>query len=444
MVICKSRIAKIPLIVIMLVKKIKIILIVFIFNYSFLTALEVNSKLENNLFITRSLFRKVDYSFCFINGFDYKSAEPIVEFSFENKFIRAGRIKRLGVWRELFSPLGVSANSDLIHESAGFDNNFLFNKGGLYGLSLEMEEGTGISLIFSDNLWMGANYTRVLDQFTITAFTSASAYSNKPIEEWTSTYSVIPNTNPIHLGLRSVLQLPAFTLDYLGSLSGSSIYKAGAYNRLYFELFGKYVRFKGLGGIISPYFVNTNFKLTDSKYLLSLYLWLGLFKNWELIFKTDYQEDHKPVLPVAYIPTSGASSTKLIYDDSFFIFSTELGQKFNFDIYGNEDLENNIEGKLGVSGTSSVFFYYDFTFDFDKLIKRKFEIHLKTDIKNTDLELVIKHSEEIFEPVNEKTLRFRIDRKLGKGDVFFKIEIGNKLEFEELSIGWTYVFPEED
>ncbi len=428
----------------MLVKKIKIILIVFIFNYSFLTALEVNSKLENNLFITRSLFGGVGYSFCFINGFDYKSEEPIVEFSFENKFIRAGRIKRLGVWREMFSPLGVSANSDLFNESAGFDNNYLFNKGGLYGLSLEMEEGTGISLLFPDNLWMGANYTRALDLFTITAFTSASVYSNEPTEEWTSTYSVIPNTTPIHLGLRFMLQFPNFTLDYLGSLSGSSIYKAGAYNRLYFELFGKYVSFKGLGGIISPYFVNTNLKLSDTKYLLSFYLWFRIFINWELIFKTDYQVDHKPVLPVAYIPTSGGSSAELIYDNSCFIFSTELGQKFNFDIYGNEDLENSITGKIGLSGISSVFFHYDFTFNFNTLISRKFELQLKANIKNIDLELVLKHSEEIFEPVNKKSLRFRIDQELERGDIFLKVEIGNKFKIEELALGFSTVFSKKE
>lgn len=400
-------------------------------------AVEINSKLENNLFITRYLCKETEYSFGLINGFDIKNDETIVEFSFENKFIRAGRIKRLGVWRELFSPLGVSANSDLFSESAGFNNNYLFNKGGLYGLSLETEEGTGISLLFPDNLWLGANYTKALDFFTITAFTSASVYSNKPAEDWTSTYSVIPNTNPIHLGLHSIFQLPNFTLDYLGSLSGSSIYKSGSYNRLFFELFGRTIGLKGFGGIVSPYFINTNLKLSDTKYLLSLYFWLEILKNWELIFKTDYKEDHQPVLPVGYIPTSGASSAKLIYDNSTFIFSTELGQEFDFDIYGNENLENNINGRLGVSAKYSAFFYYNYTFDFDKIIKRKFEIQLKANFKNTDLEFVLKLGEEIYEPVNEKTLRFRVDQKLGTGDLFFKIKIEADFQIEEFALGFS-------
>ncbi len=421
----------------MLVKKIKIILILFIFNYSFLSSLEINSKLENNLFLTRALYSEVDYSFCIIDGFDLKDTEPVVDFSFENKFIKAGRIKRLGVWRELFNPLGVSANSNLFTESAGFDKNFLFTKGGLYGLSLEMEEGIEISLLFPDNLWLGGSYTLGPEHIKTTAFMSGSVNSNKAVEEWTSSNSIIPNTNPIHLGLRSVLQFPIFTLDYLGTLSGSSIYKAGAYNRLFFELFERSVSLKGFGGYVSPYFINTNMKLSDIKYLLSLYLWLRVFKNWELIFKTDYQEDHKPVLPVAYIPTSGASSANLKYDNSFFMFSTEIGQKFGFDIYGNESLENNFDGKLGVSGKFSAFFLFSYTFNFDTLINRKFEIQLKADIKYIELEFVIKHNEEIFEPIDDRSLRLRIDQTLGAGDIFFKIVIGADFEIEELTLGFS-------
>jgi len=428
----------------MQVKKIKIILILFFLNYCFLAGLEINSKLENNIFITRSLFRESDYSLCLINGFDNKNSESIIDFSYENNFIKAGRIKRLGIWRELFNPLGVTANSDLFNESAGFDSNYLFNKGGLYGLSLEMEEGLGISLLFPDDLWLGGSYTLSSELFKTIAFISGSVNPNRAMEEWTSTYSIIPNTNPIHLGLRSVLQVPNFTLDYLGSLSGSSIYKTGSYNRLFFELFGKSISFKGFGGIISPYFINTDVQLSDTKYLLSLYLWIRLFKNWELAFKTDYQEDQKPVLPVAFVPTSGGSSAKLIFDNSLFIFSTNLGQNFNFDNYGNESLENNIDGKLGVSGKVSTFFYYGYTFNFERLIKREFEIQLKANLKYTDLELVLKHSEEIYEPINEKIFRFKIEQELEKGNVFLKIEIGNKFELEEFVIGFsTTIFQDE-
>jgi hypothetical protein len=428
----------------MKIKKIDLFIVLLIIDYTLLTAMEVNSKLENNIFITRSLYREADYSLCIINGFDNKIYEPIIDFSYENNFIKAGRIKRLGVWRELFSPLGVAANSDLFNESEGFDNNYLFNKGGLYGLSLEVEEGLGISLLFPENLWLGANYSRSFHLVLITAFISATGFTNKTMEDWTSTYSIIPNTNPIHVGLRSVLQLPNFTLDYLGSLSGSSIYKAGFYNRLFFELFGKTISLKGFGGIISPYFINTDLHLSETKYLLSLYLWIRLFKNWEVVFKTDYQEDKEPVLPVAFIPTSGASSAKLVFDNSLYVFSTNIGQKFEFDNYGNESVENNIDGKLGVSGKVSSFFYYGYTFDFDALIKRRFEIQLKATIKNTDLDFVIKHSEEIYKPIIEKTLRFRVDQELGTGDIFFKIELGNKLELEKLSIGFTSVFFKED
>jgi len=436
-VIFKSKNRKTPLIVIMQAKKINIIFILFILNYSFALSLEIKSMLENNLFLTRSLNKEPQYSFCLIDGFDLKNSESIIDFSFENKFIKAGRINRQGIWRELFSPLGASANSDLFNESIGFDNNYLFNKGGLYGLSLEKEEGTGISLLFPDNLWLGANYSRVFDFLLLTSFISVSVNSNKPEEEWRSTYSVVPNTNPIHFGIHSVVQLPNFTLDYLGALSGSSIYKAGSYNRLFFELFGRLVSLKGFGGIVSPYFINTNLKLSDSKYLLSLYLWLRLSNNLEVIFKTDYQEDHEPVLPVAYIPTSGASSAKLIYDNSFFIFDTEIGQKFGFDIYGNESLENSIDGKLGMSDKYSAFFYYDYTFNFNRIIKRKFEIQFKANYKFTDLEFVLIHCEEIYEPVDEKKIRLRVDQILGTGDVFFKIEFRTNGILEGFALGFS-------
>lgn len=398
---------------------------------------DVDSKLENSIFISRYIYINEGYSFCLLNEFDIKSSEYIIDFSYKNKFIYAGRVKRLGVWRELYNPLTVSAASTLFSETIGFNTNYVFNKGGLYGLSLELDDGTGISFLLPDDLWIGASYTKTLDLMSLIGFLSVTSSSGNYSDSWTSLYPNIPESDPVHLGANYIFNWSCFTLDYLGSLSGSTIYKTGFYNRLFIELKGDLIDLKGYGGVISPYFIGSNLKRSDTRYLISLNMDLNLHKYWEAVFKTEYRRDHSPVLSVAYIPSSGNSSVKIKYDNSFFNISTKLGQKFNFDFYGTESVENSIEGNLGLSGNSSVFFDYGFFFDFDSILKRKFSLNLKTKIQKTDIELTLKHSEELYDPEDSNTLKLKVDHDFGTGNLYFKIEVGNEWEIEGLTIGFS-------
>jgi hypothetical protein len=428
-----------PLISIMQLKIIIIFICIFIINSTLWAIVKLDSRLDNNIFILRSIIQGPDYSFCLINSFDNKNLKSETLFSFENIFLRAGRVKRAGFWRELYRPLTASANSDLFNEAVGLVNNYSLSKGGITGLSLELSEGSGINFLFTDNLWLGAYYTITSDFLFLTGFLSSISHSNKPSDNWTHLYALVPDSRPIHTGIHTTFYFHKFTIDYLGALSGSNVFKTGSYHRLFIDFQSKLLHIKSFAGITSPYFLSTDVKIPVSRYLLSLWAELNLIKNFQTIFKTDYQKDHHPVLPVPFIPSSGNSFCQLKYENSRLIISSAFGQKFSYNSEGLESVENYLDEQLGIYGKFSVFIDYGLSFDFDLLTERRIELKVKTSILNTDLELVYKNKEEIYVPVDENTLRLRVDQDFGTGEVYFKIELGNEFELEELSIGFSIV-----
>jgi hypothetical protein len=406
----------------------------------FLRGGEIYSKLDDNDFITRVIYKEVDYSFCFLSGMNIRSSDIDFDFSFESRLIRAGRLKREGFWRELFNPLRSSASSDLFRESPGLGKDYSWNSGGIYGLSYGGKKGLGLSFLFTDNLWVGGHYTIGSVPFLITAFLSTGKYDNNPSDDWTNDFPIVPVTNPIHLGLHSILGWNKLKIDYLGSLSGNTTYKAGSYNRIHIELLWEKVKIKGFGGISSPDFVSIDANLTEDKYFLSFQVGIYPHKNLETILKIQYSEEHLPVLPIAFIPSSGGSSLNIKYDNSKFIFSSGVGQQFEFDSNGSESVENKFDTRVGVSGKLSVFCSFGFSLDFDSLTERRFELNVGGSKRRTNVEFVFKYKEEIFEPIDQYRLRLKVDHEFGTGSVFLNIEIGEGWLLEGLSVGFKTVF----
>ncbi len=401
---------------------------------------EIESRLDDNEFITRVIYREADYSFCLITDSDQDTSDTDLDFSFESRLIRAGRVKKEGFWREIFNPLKVSAGSDLFRESPGLGKDYSLYTGGPYGLSLGTEKGPGINVLFTSGFWIGGNYTIGSDHLLVRALVSITENVKTPSDDWTSDFPIVPVSNPIHMGLQSIFRWSNYKLDYLGVLSGNNIYKAGSYNRMYIELLWKKIKVKGFAGITDPDFITANVNLSKDKYLLSL--WIGIYpvRYWETIIKTQYSEEHPPVLADAYLPTSGSSSIKIKYDNSNLLFSTEFGQQFNFDSDGEETVENKFDTRIGVSWLLSLFSGIGFTSDFDSLSERRFELELKCSLGKSDVELVYKYKEEIFEPVDQHTFQVRVNQKFNSGTAFCKVDLKEGWLLKGLTVGFKTIF----
>lgn len=421
--------------------KFTIIFILFLVFPSLpLSGNELNSKLDDNEFVTRVIYRGGSFSFCFLNSVGTGNTDIDLDFSFDSRLIRAGRLKRMGIWRELFNPLGVAAGSNLFREPSVLGKDYSWYPEGLYGVSLGKERGLNFNMIFSDSFWIGGSYTIGFGSLLLSSFVSLTEYKKTVSDDWTDDFPILPETNPAHFGIHSILKWSKYKIDYLGSLSGNIAYKAGSYNRLYIELIWKKLKIKGFGGISSPDFVSTNADLTMQKYLLSLWLAIYPYKFLETVFKSKYSEEHIPVLPVAFIPSSGSSSIKVKYDNSKFILSTELGQQFSFDSNGDEAVENKFDTKAGISGQISASVGFGVSSAFNSLTERRFEINLGWSRGGANVYFVYKYKEEIFEPVDQHTLRVRVDQEFEAGSVFFKLEIGEGWEFDGLSAGFKTIF----
>ncbi len=401
---------------------------------------EIESRLDDNEFITRVIYREADYSFCLITDSDQDRSDIDLDFSFESRLIRAGRVKKEGFWREIFNPLKVSAGSDLFREYPGLGKDYSLYAGGLHGLSLGTEKGSSINVLFADGFWIGGNYSIGSDHLSVTALVSITENVETPSDDWTSDFPIVPVSNPIHMGLQSIFSWNNFKLDYLGVLSGNNIYKAGSYNRMHIELLWKKIKIKGFTGITTPDFITANVNLSKDKYLLSL--WIGIYpvKYWETIIKTQYSEEHPPVLAAAFLPGSGSSSIKIKYDNLNFLISTEFGQQFNFNSDGEGTVENKFDTGIGVSRLLSLFSGIGFTSDFDSLSERRLELELKCSLGKTDVELVYKYKEEIFEPIDQHTFWVRVNQEFSGGTAFCKVEVKEGWLLEGLTVGFITIF----
>jgi len=411
-----------------------LIIVIIIFNSKIWGAVELESKFENSIFITRYKKQIPDYSYMFLNSFNSKTRKDIFDFSFENTFIKAGRIKKRGIWKELFNPLGSTANSNALYENIGFEKDFSFTKKGLYGISLNLKDNTGISILFPDSLWLGGNYTFNINPLYFTFFASISRSTINSTDEWTSTYPIIPETIPMHIGLHSIYYCKIFKLDYLAALSGSTIYKSGNYNRFFLEISTDIFKLKALYGNVNPYFINPEGKSSTIHYHFSFWTQINLYKYWQTIIKSNYSKYQAPVLPVAYIPTKGSSSLRLIYDNSKFNFYTDFGQNFNYDYYGTEFVENSIDFKTGYSDLFILSGNFGLVFNFEYLIERKYELIIGLSIEKTDFNLSLKHIETSY-GVNQNSIRFKINTKLVKSNFYTKIEIGDNWKLENFTLG---------
>ncbi len=418
----------------MKIKLLLIIIVIISYNSKMVDAVELDSILENSTFLTRYKKQSTDYSYMFLNSFNSKNRNDIFDFSFETPIIKVGRIKKMGIWKELFNPLNSTANSDIFHETIGFEKDFSFNRKGLYGLSLNLKEGTGISLLLPESIWLGGNYTFNTGPLDITLIASVSGLITNSTDKWTGTFPIIPETIPMHIGLHSIYNYKTFKLDYLAALSGSTIYKAGNFNRLFLEISTDTLNLKASYGEISPYFISPEGKSSTIHYHFSFWTQINLYKYWQTIIKSNYSKDQEPILPVAYIPAEGSSSLCLIYDNSKFNFYTDFGQNFNYDYYGTEFVENSIDLKAGYSNLFSISGSFGLVFNFKYLIERKYELILGLSIKKIDLNLSLKHIENSYE-ADQNLMRIKINTELVKGNFYTKIEIGDNWKPENFTLG---------
>jgi len=411
-----------------------LLIVIIIYNSKMVNAVDLDSILENSTFLTRYKKQSTDYSYMFLNSFNIKNNNDIFDFSFETPIIKAGRIKKMGVWKELFYPLGSTANSDTFYKTIGFEKDFSFTKEGLYGLSLNLKENTGISILFPKSIWLGGNYTFNTDPLHFTLFASISELVTNSPDEWTSTYPLIPETIPMHIGLHSIYNYKILKLDYLTALSGSAIYKAGNFNRLFLEISTDTLNLKALYGEVSPYFISSEGKSSTIHYHFSFWTQINLYKYWQTIIKSSYSKDQEPIVPVAYIPTKGSSSLRLIYNNSKFNFYTDFGQNFNYDYYGTEFVENSTNFKAGYSDLFNLSVNFGLIFNYEYLIERKYELIIGLTMEKTDFDLTLKYIETSC--VEDQTLiRLKINTEPGRGNFYTKIEIGGNWKLENFTVG---------
>ena len=191
---------------------------------------------------------------------------------------------------------------------------------------------------------------------------------------------------------------------------------------------------KALYGEVSPYFISPDGKSSTIHYLLNFWAELFFTKYWKTIIKSNYSKEQEPILPVAYIPTDGNSSLKLIYDNLKFNFYTYFGQNFNYDYYGTEFVENSIDLKAGYSNLFSISGSFGLVFNFKYLIERKYELKLGLSIEKTDFDLTLKRIENSYK-TDQNLMRIKINTVLGKGTFYTKMEIGDNWKPENFTLG---------
>ncbi len=396
--------------------------------------------MDENIFNTRIIFDYNGYSACFITRADMENSELNLDVSVDSPLFRAGRVKKMGVWRELSNPLTAFAGSDIYLENPILDKNYERVGASRYGFSAGQKEGSSFNILFTDYLWIGASLSMKSDYIEMRGF--ASFTENNKIQDngWFTEYPVIPGLNIIHLGLQSLVSLEYLKFDFLGLISGNPVFRAGYYTRLFTECKFNKLKIAGVAGLVSPDFISTSVDLTDDKYLLSLSLEIYPLNYMQIEIQSQYREAQLSVIPGVYIPCSGKTLFRTTFDNREYLFSTGLSQNFRFDKDGRMDVDNMFTIRTGLAGVISLFLNLNVSFDFRLIYERVFGAELKCNFPKTDVEFFYRFTEERTENKVQHILRFGIDQRIRVGSIFFKVEFVPGGSAESLSLGYRSVF----
>jgi hypothetical protein len=405
------------------------------FQIKLLDAIDIDSKLTDYKFITRTLVKTNEYSFSLIACFDIRETSPNFDFSYKSQLLKAGRLKKQGYWREIENPLSYSVKSNIFKELNILGNDFSMNTTGTNGIGLWVLEPVLLNIFFSENLWLSANCFFDLDPAFISVFIAGSDNKISISNDWASLYPFPTKSNPVHIGVNLKVKNNSLNIDYLGVMSGSHGYQKGFYNRLMFEIPGEILNIKSLFGLTNPSFLDSGGSLAKNMYLTNLWIGFFPFKNWSIELELEYKESHKPVVPPEFIPSSGSSFLRTKFNNSLLLLDIKFNQKFSFDFYGELAVDNSFQTRLGLLGQFSLFFDYNFSFNFNSLTEKKVELELKGRAGDTNIDLIFQYKEEIFVLVDVYKFNVRIEQEFPKGNIFCSIGLGNELLLDSFTLG---------
>ena len=204
-------------------------------NLYSLCTLNQSFSLEEEDLVIRYTCSGEYYSWYFSEFFDSKNKKGAADFSFGSDKIKAGRLEKEGLWRELFNPFGYTADSELYAAHTGMYNDFTKKKGGLYGVSLSLADGFDISLSVSPMLWAGADL-KVVERggssFTCYALISGTSYPGT--DEWIGSFSELYVSKPAFAGGEFVFAGEKAGIKLAAFISGNRYYRPDVFSRVHF------------------------------------------------------------------------------------------------------------------------------------------------------------------------------------------------------------------
>ncbi len=201
--------------------------------YSMCT-LDQSFSLEEENFIVRYKCTGEYYSWYLSEFYDSEEKEGTADFSFRSDKIKAGRLEREGVWKELFNPFGYTADSGIYTGQTGIYSDFAKKKKGLYGISISLSEGFDVAFLLSPLLWTGAD-ARIVekDSSTLTFYALAAGRSYPGTEEWIGGFSELYVSKPAFAGGEAVLAGEKAAVRLAAFMSGNRYYRPDAFSRVY-------------------------------------------------------------------------------------------------------------------------------------------------------------------------------------------------------------------
>lgn len=202
-----------------------------------LESIKVSSFLENEESVIEAVFVFDVYSIYLSDCLDTVSFSINPGFSFNSGNLKAGRIKKDGIWRELLNPFGYSAGSQVYSAEENITEDFSPGSGGDYGIFLRLPADAGFSAVFSPYLWIGVEKEVLVNEsFRITGFLSCLENEISLRDEWIADSTELYLSKPVHCGIRTTTALRSVSADSVIFVSGNRYFRSEIFSRLFVKL----------------------------------------------------------------------------------------------------------------------------------------------------------------------------------------------------------------
>ncbi len=277
-----------------------IFLILVVENISPLGTIRQSMFLEDETFSLRYTFTTDYYSLYVSEYLDVTKDRGLTDFSFRSEKIKAGRLLKEGIWKEISNPFGFTADSDVYCSKKEMGSDFSKDPGGIYGFSLLLPGEFYLHSILYPFFRAGVKKEILLRSgFSLAGYGSVSGIRYSDFEDWIQPLTELSVSKPVHTGVEASFHGGIPFVTCIVFLSGNKYFRPDIFSRLYWSLRFENFEMNGLAVYAGRDYILPDSTPVKDKLLLSASVSYTGKEGFGVMVKGDTKISQKTAYPSA-------------------------------------------------------------------------------------------------------------------------------------------------